>query len=284
MKQKHKITRFLDKYLPIDLDAKYKDTGSIMGAEDYTTFQKNIWEKAMSKAKKDEGHNQAPVERLVTNVAYYLRHKNLKPKGLRMLEIGCGFSPTLLHFAKLGMKVSGIDISKTAIIETKKMFKRNGLEYEQMIVGDIYEPPDKLFEKPFDIIIESNVISILLPVTLQHVFLNIYNLLVEGGAFIARIYSNTNFTIQKEACIERGRKLDDELDTVFFHDKKSKSGYNITNIDHATFFPERTLLHFLHKFKEISITPFSYGVPDFEAKRRGFKEYNLSFWCVVAEK
>jgi 2-polyprenyl-3-methyl-5-hydroxy-6-metoxy-1,4-benzoquinol methylase len=48
--------------------------------------------------------------------------------GLRLLEVGCGIGTDLVRFARGGAKVTGIDLSETAIELARRNFELNGLQ------------------------------------------------------------------------------------------------------------------------------------------------------------
>lgn len=77
---------------------------------------------------------------------------NISPEST-VLDIGCGNGACAKSVSRKAKKVVGIDISKKNIIQAKKYFGSNNIEY---IVGDatIYKFPDK-----FDAIILSNVLE-----------------------------------------------------------------------------------------------------------------------------
>jgi SAM-dependent methyltransferase len=245
------------------------------------TEEQDTWETAMSNAKESNQQNHSPVERLVTNVAYYLRWKGLKPQDLKIFEVGCGFCPNLIHFAKLGMKVSGVDFSPTTIETSKKTFEGLGLSdnVELLTEGDFTDEKVEIPENHYDIVIESNVISFIKNEGILKAFDRIHRMLKPGGAFIGRVYRGENYTIFED----NPKGFRKEGFTMYF-DNPKKGGYNLMDVGFAHFFAEDDLKKFLSKFGTVDLPILEYEIPFFEAKKRGFDKYRLSFFCIVAIK
>ena len=56
-------------------------------------------------------------------------------KGRNLLEVGCGVGIDLVRFAHAGAKVTGIDVSKTAIELAHKNFKRHGFQADLCLMN-----------------------------------------------------------------------------------------------------------------------------------------------------
>jgi len=69
-------------------------------------------------------------------------------QGQRLLEVGCGIGTDLVRFAKGGARVTGIDLSQTAIDLARKNFELNGVEAEALTVanGENLPYPDASFD------------------------------------------------------------------------------------------------------------------------------------------
>jgi len=61
-------------------------------------------------------------------------------KGMKVLDVGCGPGINSLRLAKMGFDVTGVDISKLAIVEAQKRAKSEGIEI-LFKVGDIENLP-----------------------------------------------------------------------------------------------------------------------------------------------
>jgi ubiquinone/menaquinone biosynthesis C-methylase UbiE len=57
-------------------------------------------------------------------------------RGQRLLEVGCGIGTDLVRFARGGARVTGIDLSQTAIDLARKNFDVNGVVAEELRVAD----------------------------------------------------------------------------------------------------------------------------------------------------
>ena len=66
----------------------------------------------------------------------------------RLLEVGCGIGTDLVRFARGGAKVTGVDLSQTAIDLARKNFALNNLSAEELRVanGEQLPYPDEAFD------------------------------------------------------------------------------------------------------------------------------------------
>jgi ubiquinone/menaquinone biosynthesis C-methylase UbiE len=66
----------------------------------------------------------------------------------RLLEVGCGIGTDLVRFARHGARVTGIDLSETAIALARKNFALNNLSAEELRVanGEQLPYPDQAFD------------------------------------------------------------------------------------------------------------------------------------------
>ena len=62
-------------------------------------------------------------------------------RGRRLLEVGCGIGTDLVRFARGGARVTGIDLSETAIELARQNFALNNLSAEELRVGNGEELP-----------------------------------------------------------------------------------------------------------------------------------------------
>ena len=62
-------------------------------------------------------------------------------RGRRLLEVGCGIGTDLVRFARGGARVTGIDLSETAIELARQNFALNDLSAEELRVGNGEELP-----------------------------------------------------------------------------------------------------------------------------------------------
>ncbi len=78
--------------------------------------------------------NQEEAERLVELIA---KNSNLKANS-SVLDMACGAGRHALTFAKLGFKVTAVDLSQRLISEAKKNANQEGVELD-FILSDILE-------------------------------------------------------------------------------------------------------------------------------------------------
>lgn len=81
--------------------------------------------------------------------------------GKKILHLQCHFGQDSLSLARMGAKVTGVDISDTAIYEARKLNEQLGLDAE-FICCDIYDLPSHLNDE-FDIVFTSYGTIIWLP-------------------------------------------------------------------------------------------------------------------------
>src|SRR5262245_49671230 len=113
--------------------------------EDRNTAMKHLWETSFQAQIASQAYNTTPVEALVRTVAYYLRarYTSDQEKYLHFLEMGCGAGPNLAWLARRGIRVSGIDISPTALSLCLENFRRSGVEDRVGVLweGSVTETP-----------------------------------------------------------------------------------------------------------------------------------------------
>jgi SAM-dependent methyltransferase len=104
----------------------------------------------------------------------------LRP-GERVLVLGCGTGPGACHFAEAGMRVTGIDISPTAIDLAKKQAADRGLDVT-WIVGDAC---DLNRAGRFDAVLDAHMLHCLaLAADRTALIRSVADTLVVGGRFI----------------------------------------------------------------------------------------------------
>ncbi len=68
-------------------------------------------------------------------------------KEKNLLEVGCGAGIDLVRFARAGAKVTGIDLSKTALVLARKNIEQNGLSADlQIMNGECMDYVDNTFD------------------------------------------------------------------------------------------------------------------------------------------
>ena len=104
--------------------------------------------------------------------------------GKEVLEIGCGIGIDLVRFAQGGAKVTGVDLSQTAIDLAKNNFKHHGLAGDLRIMdGEALEFPDNAF----DIVYAHGVLQY--TADARKMVNEAHRVLKPGGEFIGMVYN-----------------------------------------------------------------------------------------------
>jgi len=104
--------------------------------------------------------------------------------GKHILEIGCGVGIDLVRFAQGGARVTGVDLSQTAIDLAKRNFAFHGLEAELRVMdGERLEFTDD----SFDVVYAHGVLQY--TADAQNMVEEAYRVLRMGGEFIVMVYN-----------------------------------------------------------------------------------------------
>jgi len=104
--------------------------------------------------------------------------------GKRLLEIGCGVGTDLVRFARGGVRVTGVDLSATAIDLAKKNFVFHGLSADLHVMnGEELE----FLDHSFDVVYAHGVLQY--TADAQRMADEAYRILKPGGAFIGMVYN-----------------------------------------------------------------------------------------------
>jgi SAM-dependent methyltransferase len=198
--------------------------------------------------------------------------------GLRFLEMGCGAGPNLLWLAKRGIRVSGIDISPTALRLCERNLRSAGLAHKigDLIEGSVTDVP--LPDGSFDGIVEACVFQHLNRKERRQAFAEVARLLKPGGLFVGYMLDQGHTTFQQK----KAEQLPEDPGTLLLHD--NRSGYYLTDIGLAHFFSRREFYRLLDGFSVIDPCLATYYLPIEEAEKRGYAEYLQSMWVVYAVK
>ncbi len=105
-------------------------------------------------------------------------------RGKKILEIGCGVGLDLVHFAREGALVTGVDLSDTAIDLAKKNFQFHHLEADLDVMnGEKLSFPDH----SFDVVYAHGVLQY--TADAQAMVREAYRVLKPGGIFIGMVYN-----------------------------------------------------------------------------------------------
>jgi 2-polyprenyl-3-methyl-5-hydroxy-6-metoxy-1,4-benzoquinol methylase len=124
----------------------------------------------------------------------------LKPS-LSACDIGLGEGYTLEQFYKLGMKTTGIDISKYMIDYLEKKYEKSDLDIE-LITGDISQI--EVRENRFDIVTCFDILEHIPDENLKLAMINIKRSLVNGGLLIGTLPYKENKDVNSVVCPECG--------------------------------------------------------------------------------
>ena len=107
----------------------------------------------------------------------------------RLLEVGCGIGTDLVRFARAGAKVSGIDLSETAIDLARKNFALNHLNAEELRVANGEQLPYP--NESFDVVYGHGVIQYTAdPAQLVR---ECHRVLKRGGTGIFMVYNRVSW-------------------------------------------------------------------------------------------
>lgn len=248
--------------------------------ENRQAAMKRIWETSFQAQIASHAYNTAPVEALVRTVSYYLRARYTpdQERYLHFLEMGCGAGPNLVWLARRGIRVSGIDISPTALSLCLENCRRAGVEDRLGILweGSVTETPFP--DESFHGVIEACVFQHLTKAERQRAFAEIARVLKPGGVFVGYMLDQGHSTFQQK----RAEQLPDDPGSLLLQD--NRSNFYLTNIGLAHFFSREEYAVLLKDFTVVDPCLTTYYLPREEAQRRGYETYLQSMWTVYAVK
>ena len=109
--------------------------------------------------------------------------------GQRLLEVGCGIGTDLVRFAKGGARVTGIDLSQTAIDLARKNFALNGVAPEELRVGNGESLPHG--DGSFDVVYAHGVIQY--TADPAQLIRECHRVLKHGGTAIFMVYNRVSW-------------------------------------------------------------------------------------------
>lgn len=241
---------------------------------------KRVWETSFQAQITAHAFNTAPVEALVRTVAYYLRARYAPQdeRHLHFLEMGCGAGPNLLWLARRGIRVSGLDISPTALSLCLENLRRAGVEDRIGVLweGSVTETPFP--DESFDGVLEACVFQHLTKEERQRTFAEIARILKPGGVFVGYMLDQGHTTFQQK----KTEQLADDPGSLMLQDQRSN--FYLTNIGLAHFFSREEYDVLLKDFSLIDPCLTTYYLPQEEARKRGYEMYLQSMWTVYAIK
>lgn len=240
---------------------------------------KKTWDDSFREQIRASAYNTAAVEAVIRHVSYHLRGRSpAELKKLHFLEMGCGAGPNLVWLAQKGLKVSGVDISPTALKLAKDNMKSQGLSAR---VGKLVEASVTALpfaDESLDGIIESCVFQHLGREDREKTFAEIRRCLKPGGLFVGHMLDRGHTVFQKRSA----EQLKEDPGTLVLQDGTSK--FHLTNIGLSHFFSKEEYQHYFRGFSTIDPCLSTYEIPASEAKKRGYDHYKQSMWIVHAVK
>lgn len=108
--------------------------------------------------------------------------------GKSLLEVGCGAGIDLVHFARAGATVTGIDLSTTAIDLARRNIEQNGLNADLRVMnGESMQFPDD----NFDVVYAHGVLQY--TADAEKMVAEIYRVLKPSGAAILMVYNRNSW-------------------------------------------------------------------------------------------
>ena len=128
-------------------------------------------------------YNEFPHSQTVSLFSTRFKNKNLS-----ILELGCGSGNDQVFFRKNYSNVTGIDISISAIKNSKKLIKKNKIRnIKNLIVMDIKDV--KKIRKKFDIVYDYRTLSNLPNKFIKQFCIDVIKIIKPNGFFCFKLYS-----------------------------------------------------------------------------------------------
>jgi SAM-dependent methyltransferase len=247
---------------------------------DRTEEMRQVWETSFQAQIAAQAYNTAPVEALVRTVAYYLRSRYSAEdeRRLHFLEMGCGAGPNLLWLARRGIRVSGIDISPTALSLCLENLRRADVEDRIGILWEGSVAATPFPDESFHGVIEACVFQHLTRQERMQTFAEVARVLKPGGVFVGYMLDQGHTTFQQK----KSEQLTDDPGSLSLHD--NRSNFYLTNIGLAHFFSREEYAVLLKGFSVVDPCLTTYYLPREEARKRGYDSYLQSMWTVYAVK
>ncbi len=151
-----------------------------------------IWEKKYS-----QGHGEKyPWDCVVSFVFKYAPQYRSRNE-VKLLEIGFGSGCNLWFAAREGIAVSGIEASKTAVINARKWFADEKLAGD-LRQGNFRELP--FADEQFDLVIDRDSLCCVGVEDLRRAIGEIYRVLRPGGKFFYNTYADSHSSLRSGEC------------------------------------------------------------------------------------
>jgi len=241
---------------------------------------RGLWEASFEEQIARGAYNTAPVEAVVRNVSYYLRDR-FSADGLRVLhflEMGCGAGANLVWLARKGIRVSGVDISPTALRLARVALGRAGCtdRVGWLVEASVSAVPFE--DGAFDGVVEACVFQHLGRDDRARAFREVKRLLKPGGLFAGYMLDVGHTVFQAR----QTEQLADDAGTLILADGGSR--FHLENIGLSHFFRKDELMDLFREFSVVDPCLATYDLPRAEAGKRGYPDYRQSMWAVYAVK
>lgn len=161
-------------------------------------------------------------------------------EGKKILEMGCGAGIDLIRFARGGARVTGVDLSETAIDLAKKNFNLNNLKADLHIMnGEAL----KFKDNSFDVVYVHGVLQY--TADSRKMVQEAFRVLKKGGKFIGMVYNRKGWLNTLSKLMKVGLEHEDApvLDMYTIEEfKELLSGFREVKIVPERF-PVKTRLH-----------------------------------------
>jgi len=247
---------------------------------DRAAEMEETWERSFQAQIEAQAYNTAPVEAVVRTVAYWLRanHQPSEHAKLHFLDLGCGAGPNMVWLAEKGIRVSGIDISPTALGLAKRNLARLGLS-GRLDLGSITELPYP--DSSFDGVVEACVLQHLDRADRLRAFAEVARVLKPGGVFAGYLLSQSHSLFKAGA----DSAAEGDAGTLMLRQSgKSATNFHLSNIGLAHFFARDEFARLLPGFRMVDPCMTDYDLPRDEAARRGYSGYRQGMWALYAVK
>jgi SAM-dependent methyltransferase len=241
---------------------------------------RTTWERSFEEQIADQAYNTAAVEALVRSVSYYLRDRGEAGAdgALHAAELGCGAGPNLVWLAGRGLRVSGVDISSTALALCRRALAAAGHEQrvESLVEGSVTDVPWD--DACLDVAVESCVFQHLARADRLAAFAEVDRLVKPGGLFVGHMLERGHSVFARHAA----EQLPDDPGSLRLEDGSAR--YHLTNIGLSHFFTADEVVELLPGWRVVDPCLSQYELPSGEAAKRGYDRYLQSMLVVFAVK
>ena len=157
------------------------------------------WEKTYAQGQQQNKYPWSDV------VSFVFRNapKDVPPKAIAILEVGCGTGPNVIFAAQEGFAAHGIDGSKTAVALARKRLADLGLTAD-LRLGDFTDLPYQ--DGSFDLVIDRAALTHTDPRALVVALREIRRVLKRGGKFLFTPFGDSHTSFSSGAYLPSGAR------------------------------------------------------------------------------